>query len=136
MVTSRSGFPPVFATNRPDRGETVADAILTLFGGMREGLVTAPSAAIATAYLNPGGFVLVAEELEQVDKVRLLLGAEPDPLTDFSLLKGTADRDDRLDRALGRPQRLAWRWSATCWASPGRRPTPPGGSWTGWSPPA
>lgn len=34
---------------------------------------------IATAYFNPGGFALLAEQLERVGKVRLLLGAEPQP---------------------------------------------------------
>src|SRR5690606_37422544 len=34
---------------------------------------------IATAYINPGGFGLVADELEQVGRARLLIGAEPEP---------------------------------------------------------
>ncbi len=38
-----------------------------------------PSVAISTAYFNPAGFVLMADELEQASKVRLLLGAEPQP---------------------------------------------------------
>lgn len=33
--------------------------------------------AIATAYFNPAGFGLLADALERVDRVRLLLGAEP-----------------------------------------------------------
>ncbi|MCL1593810.1 MAG: helicase, partial [Actinomycetia bacterium] len=74
-------YPPVFATNRPDVGETVAEQVNVLFAGAREHLAVAPDVAIATAYLNPGGFVLVADELEQVPRVRLLLGAEPDPTT-------------------------------------------------------
>ena len=77
-MTTEKHFPPVFATNRPDDGETVAAELVRLFQGMREDLGPV-SVAIATAYLNPAGFVLLADELEQAPSVRLLLGAEPDP---------------------------------------------------------
>ena len=69
-------FPPVFATNRPEKGESVADEVNRLLRGLREQLKVAPSIAIATAYLNAQGFELLAEELEKAPKVRLLLGAE------------------------------------------------------------
>ena len=69
-------FPPVFATNRPEKGESVADEVNRLLRGLREQLKTAPSIAIATAYLNAQGFELLADELEKAPKVRLLLGAE------------------------------------------------------------
>ena len=72
-------FRPTFATNRPSTGETVADALNDLLHGMRTHLAVAPPVAIATAFFNPGGFRLLADELEQVGPVRLLLGAEPDP---------------------------------------------------------
>ena len=62
----------------PEGNETVGAAINTLLGGLRSRLIHPPSLAIATAYFNPGGFALLAEELEQVGGVRLLLGAEPD----------------------------------------------------------
>ena len=58
-------FPPVFATNRPEKGESVADEINRLLRGLREQLKIAPSIAIATAYLNAQGFELIAEELEK-----------------------------------------------------------------------
>ena len=70
-------FPPVFATNRVDTGETVAAEINRMLRGLREDLATPPELAIATAYLNPAGFDLVADEIEQAPVVRLLLGAEP-----------------------------------------------------------
>jgi superfamily II DNA or RNA helicase len=70
-------FRPTFATNRPPAGETVADAINRLLRGMRDHLAAPPPVAIATAFFNPGGFRLLANELEQVGPVRLLLGAEP-----------------------------------------------------------
>jgi phosphatidylserine/phosphatidylglycerophosphate/cardiolipin synthase-like enzyme len=82
-VTSPSAgtadFRPTFATNRPSTGETVADALNALLHGMRTHLAEAPTVAIATAFFNPGGFRLLAGELEQVGPVRLLLGAEPEP---------------------------------------------------------
>ena len=70
-------YRPEFATNAPEKGAMVATAINTLLGGLRTRLVQPPDLAIATAYFNPGGFSLLAEELEQVGRVRLLLGAEP-----------------------------------------------------------
>ena len=53
-------FPPVFATNRPPDGETVAEAVNRLLAGSRENLATPPELALATAYLNPAGFALIA----------------------------------------------------------------------------
>jgi phosphatidylserine/phosphatidylglycerophosphate/cardiolipin synthase-like enzyme len=66
---------PEFATNRP--GERVADAINALLGHLRKTWAEAPDLAIASAYFNPGGFLLLADELEQAGHVMLLLGAEP-----------------------------------------------------------
>ena len=65
---------PEFATNRP--GERVADAINALLGHLRNTWAEAPDLAIVSAYFNPGGFLLLADELEQVGHVKLLLGAE------------------------------------------------------------
>lgn len=72
-------FPPVFATNRPDHDETVATEVNRLLSGKRRSLKLAPEIAIATAYLNPAGVALLLDELERAPRVRLLLGAEPDP---------------------------------------------------------
>ncbi len=77
-MSLRESFPPVFATNRPDSGETVASEVNRLLRGLREELATPAELAIATAYLNPGGFDLLADEVEQAPVVRLLLGAEPE----------------------------------------------------------
>jgi superfamily II DNA/RNA helicase len=68
---------PVFATNDLDNGETVAEAINKLFRLSRKGTAIAPAIAIATAYLNPGGFMVLADEIEKAPRVRILLGAEP-----------------------------------------------------------
>lgn len=76
----RSGdgdFRPTFATNQPEMGETVAQALNALLYGMRAHLAVAPAISIATSFFNPGGFNLLAGELEQSGPVRLLLGAEP-----------------------------------------------------------
>lgn len=78
MTDHRSLFPPVFATNRPPDGETVAEAVNRLLAGSRQNLAQAPDLALATAYLNPAGFGLIAQEVEQAPRVRLLLGAEPE----------------------------------------------------------
>jgi superfamily II DNA or RNA helicase len=77
-TASPGDFRPTFATNRPASGETVAAAVNTLLNGMRQHLAQPPRIAIATAYFNPAGFGLLADELEQVGRVRLLLGAEPE----------------------------------------------------------
>ena len=72
MSASGGDFRPTFATNRLESGQTVAEAINTLLNGMRRNLVAAPEIAIASAYFNPGGFGLLADELEQAGTVRLL----------------------------------------------------------------
>ncbi|MEU4835992.1 helicase-related protein [Streptosporangium sp. NPDC023615] len=77
-VTPSDDFRPTFATNHPEDGQTVADAINTLLEGMRTHLVSLPPVSIASAYFNPGGFGLLADELEQTGPARLLLGADPD----------------------------------------------------------
>ncbi|MFD5063825.1 helicase-related protein [Streptomyces sp. NPDC058394] len=46
---------------------------------MRTNLARTPQVSIASAYFNPGGFSLLADELERFEPVRLLLGADPDP---------------------------------------------------------
>jgi len=70
---------PVFATNRIAPPMTVADEVNRLFRVNRTALSVPPAAAIATAYLNPAGFLLVADELERMPRIRILLGAEPIP---------------------------------------------------------
>lgn len=70
---------PVFATNRIGPPMTVGEEVNRLFRVNREALAATPSAAIATAYLNPAGFLLIAGELEQLPRIRILLGAEPIP---------------------------------------------------------
>ena len=93
---------PVFATNRNDTGETVAAEVNRLFRMLREHYATKPDGAIATAYINPGGFALLADELEQVPRIRLLLGAEPEQETLRRLSEAEeVEFEKRLDRAIG-----------------------------------
>ena len=70
---------PAFATNRIAPEMRVGDEINRLFRVNREALGSAATAAIATAYVNPDGFLYIADELEKMPRVRLLLGAEPLP---------------------------------------------------------
>jgi hypothetical protein len=90
---------PVFATNRIAPPMTVREEVRRLFRVNREALAVAPSAAIATAYVNPAGFLLLADELEKLPRIRILLGADPvpDPLLPVD---ADATLQKRLDAAL------------------------------------
>lgn len=99
---------PDFASNRPADGseESVADRVNEMLRLMRENKITAPPLAIATAYINPAGFALLADELERAPRVRLLLGAEPEPDVVRASSAGDADSDQRRRRAVSDHQ--AW----------------------------
>ncbi len=99
---------PSFASNHmpSDAGGTVADKVNLLFKLLRENKVTAPPLAIATAYINPAGFALLADELECAPRVRLLLGAEPEEDSVRAIASGDADQDARRDTAMKHHQ--AW----------------------------
>lgn len=68
---------PLFATNSEKRQETVAGKVNQLFRVARQNFQQASPIAIATAYINTGGFSLLSDELTQAPHVRILLGAEP-----------------------------------------------------------
>ena len=93
------GSSPEFATNTGD-GQRVADAINALLKDRREEWANRPDVAIATAYFNPGGFNLLADELEQVGQVRLLLGADPAETSGHPRVR-------RLSESSGRRRRSA-----------------------------
>ena len=99
---------PDFATNHApsDAASSVADKINELFHLLRENKVTAPPIAIATAYINPAGFALLADELEAAPRVRLLLGAEPEEESVRAITAGDSDQDVRRDAAIAHHQ--AW----------------------------
>jgi hypothetical protein len=95
---------PVFATNRIAPPMTVREEVRRLFRVNREALSVPPSAAIATAYINPAGFLLLADELEKLPRIRILLGADPvpDPLLPID---ADAALQRRLDAALSDHER-------------------------------
>lgn len=99
---------PDFATNHApsDATSTVADKVNELFRLLRQNKVTAPPIAIATAYINPAGFALLADELETAPRVRLLLGAEPEEESVRAITAGDSDQDARRDAAIAHHQ--AW----------------------------
>ena len=93
------GSLPGFATNRPDRQQAVATEVNRLFSVLREQLAVKPEIAIATAYINPGGFNLLADELENAPRVRLLLGAEPEQALIQAVVQDEKGIEKRLDDA-------------------------------------
>src|SRR5690625_2353532 len=76
---------PEVVTNRA--GKTVATSLQTYWNHLLHTLREPPSLAIATAYFNPGGYKLLARQLEQAQNVRLLLGAEPDVAEDLRRIR-------------------------------------------------
>lgn len=76
MTSSPVNVKPEFAANLADA--TVADAINTHLAWLADDRKEPVDLAIATAYFNAEGFACLANELERVGKVRLLLGAEPE----------------------------------------------------------
>ena len=99
---------PDFATNHlaSEAAVTVADRVNELFRLLRENKVQPPPIAIATAYINPAGFALLADELEIAPRVRLLLGAEPEAESVRAIASGDSDQDSRRDAAIKHHQ--AW----------------------------
>jgi phosphatidylserine/phosphatidylglycerophosphate/cardiolipin synthase-like enzyme len=67
---------PEVVTNRA--GDDTANALSTYWSHLLGALREPPDLAIATAYFNAAGFSLLAEPLERMRRVRLLIGAEPD----------------------------------------------------------
>lgn len=56
----------------------MAEEVNRMLAGLRKTLASPPRVALATAYLNPQGFSLIADEVEQAPHVRILLGADPE----------------------------------------------------------
>jgi hypothetical protein len=91
---------PAFASNRPDLGQTVGSEVSRLFKILRTKFNPSPDIAIATAYINVGGFSLLADELEKAPRIRLLLGAEPEQELVRQLSEGTGDYDNKVSGLL------------------------------------
>lgn len=67
---------PEVVTNRA--GDDTANALTTYWSHLLGALREPPDLAIATAYFNAAGFSVLADPLERMQRVRLLIGAEPD----------------------------------------------------------
>lgn len=67
---------PEFVDNRD--GNTLAAAITEYLDELDDLLADEPDLDIASGYFNPGGYFSLADGLDQVGRVRILLGAEPD----------------------------------------------------------
>ena len=89
---------PTFATNREDRGETVAAAVKGHLEWLAETWKKPFTVAIATAYINPGGFSLLEDGLLKAQSVRILIGADPQP--PIARIRSLADDADPSERAL------------------------------------
>ena len=76
MTEEMSPIRPEFLINRD--GQTVAQAINAHLEHLLRKYAQPFELAISTAYFNPGGFSLLAEMLEKIGTVRLVLGAEPE----------------------------------------------------------
>jgi hypothetical protein len=103
MTEEMSPIRPEFLINRD--GQTVARAINAHLEHLLWKYAQPFELAISTAYFNPGGFSLLAEMLEKIGTVRLVLGAEPEgPERELRQLDPTSGPKDmeraRLRRAL------------------------------------
>ncbi len=67
---------PEFVDNREI---TLAEALKAHLDWLHENYKNPVEVSVATGYFNPEGFLLVADRLERLNRVRLLLGAEPIP---------------------------------------------------------
>ena len=88
------------AINEPQSGRTVAGSINELFSSIRQEMLNKPDVSIATAYINPAGYVLLADELNAAPRVRLLIGAEPEFEVAQSMTTSDANQKQQLDSAL------------------------------------
>ncbi len=107
MSGPNDNYLPTFATNRPDASQSVAKEVNRLFKFLRETLKESPEVAIATAYINPAGFNLLADELEKAPRIRLLLGAEPDKhVVQASVSEGKGFENDLAEAVCGHEEWL------------------------------
>lgn len=91
---------PEFIDNRGDN--TLVEALRTHLAWLAETYARSVELSIATGYFNPQGFALIADHLEQLPRVRLLLGAEPLPPPMRPLRKPGDPKGDRFEARLVR----------------------------------
>ncbi|WP_049998788.1 SNF2-related protein [Halococcus sediminicola] len=87
---------PEFVDNRA--GNTLAAAISEYLEELDALLADKPDLDIASGYFNPGGYFSLAEGLDQVGRVRILLGAEPDEKDRKRWRKPGEPRKDKYDQ--------------------------------------
>ena len=93
-----------FATNREERGEIVATAINGHLDWLGDTWKKPFTVAIATAYVNPGGFALLEDALSKAQMVRLLIGAEPEP--PIARIRSLAEEDTTVKALEGHDRSL------------------------------
>ena len=76
--------------NRPEfidntNGNTLAEGLNTHLSWLRDTHNNPSELSIATGYFNPGAYALLSEELNQLNGIRLLLGADPVSNTHLTL---------------------------------------------------
>lgn len=95
---------PTFIDNQD--GNTLAKSIRLHLEALREGGNSPEELCIASGYFNASGWLRIADEVEQLGKVRLLLGTEPSPSTDLHLRQpGDAREPERTQERVQRIQR-------------------------------
>ena len=87
---------PEFVDNR--EGNTLAAAITEYIDELDDLLADDPDLDIASGYFNPGGYFSLAEGLERVGRVRILLGAEPDEKDRTRWRKPGEPREEEYDQ--------------------------------------
>jgi hypothetical protein len=77
VTTVNSGIYPLFIDNR--QGNTLARAIADSWTMLQSLGISVDELCVATGFFNLGGFRLIADVLQAVPRVKLLLGVEPRP---------------------------------------------------------
>ncbi len=86
MTSPAINSKPEIANNQP--ASTVADALQGFIGGATSSFKDTVYLDIASAYFNLGGYAELSSALDDVGKVRLLLGAEPEDVNKPRVISG------------------------------------------------
>lgn len=89
---------PDFIDNR--NGNTLVVALRGHLDWLQETYKQSVELSIATGYFNPEGFALISDKLEDIPRVRLLLGAEPTPPPARPIRKPGEPRGERFEAKL------------------------------------
>lgn len=89
---------PEFVDNRD--GNTLVAALRGHLDWLTQTYAEPVELSIATGYFDPEGFALIADRLERLPRIRLLLGAEPTPPPAKPVRKPGDPRGERFDAKL------------------------------------